>query len=60
MTESFADALDYFPSLDFDDIGPMKHVKLVGVQRVTDVSEDDVLGMIIGGKNPAPRAGASA
>ena len=43
-----------------DRLAVMKNGKLVGVQRVSDVTEDDVLGMIIGGKNPAPRSGASA
>ncbi len=43
-----------------DRLAVMKNGKLVGVQRVADVTEDDVLGMIIGGKNPASRSGASA
>jgi len=38
----------------------MKNGRLVGSQRVGDVTEEDVLGMIILGKNPAPKAGASA
>jgi D-xylose transport system ATP-binding protein len=34
----------------------MKNGKLVGTTRVSDVTEDEVLGMIILGKSPAPRA----
>jgi dihydroorotate dehydrogenase (fumarate) len=30
---SFYEALDYFPELDFDDIGPLKHVKLAGAAK---------------------------
>ncbi|HWM86777.1 MAG TPA: hypothetical protein VNO33_13085, partial [Kofleriaceae bacterium] len=41
-----------------DRLAVMKNGKLVGTQRVSDVTEDDVLGMIILGKNPAPRASA--
>ena len=43
-----------------DRLAVMKNGKLVGTQRVTDVTEEDVLGMIIAGKNPAPGTGASA
>ncbi|HKE17187.1 MAG TPA: ATP-binding cassette domain-containing protein [Kofleriaceae bacterium] len=43
-----------------DRLAVMKNGKLVGIQRVTDVTEEDVLGMIIAGKNPAPRTGAGA
>jgi D-xylose transport system ATP-binding protein len=39
-----------------DRIVVMKNGKLVGVHRVTEVTEDDVLGMIILGKNPAPKS----
>ena len=34
----------------------MKNGKLVGTTRVSDVTEDDVLGMIISGKRPGTRA----
>jgi D-xylose transport system ATP-binding protein len=34
----------------------MKNGKLVGTTRVADVTEDDVLGMIISGKRPGARA----
>jgi len=34
----------------------MKNGKLVGTTRVSDVTEDDVLGMIISGKRPGVRA----
>jgi D-xylose transport system ATP-binding protein len=34
----------------------MKNGKLVGTTRVSDVTEDDVLGMIISGKRPGARA----
>jgi D-xylose transport system ATP-binding protein len=34
----------------------LKNGKLVGTTRVADVTEDDVLGMIISGKRPGPRA----
>jgi D-xylose transport system ATP-binding protein len=43
-----------------DRLAVMKNGKLVGVHRVADVTEEDVLGMIIAGKNPAARTGASA
>jgi len=43
-----------------DRFAVIKNGKPVGIQRVADVTEDDVLGMIIAGKNPAPRSGASA
>ena len=38
----------------------MKNGKLVGTVRVSDVTEEDVLGMIILGKSPAPRAETGA
>ena len=41
-----------------DRLTVMKNGKLVGTQRISDVTEDDVLGMIIGGKNPASKASA--
>lgn len=34
----------------------MKNGKLVGIHKVNEVTEDDVLGMIILGKKPAPRS----
>ncbi len=43
-----------------DRVTVMKNGVLVGTEKVTDVSEDDVLGMIILGKSPARKAGASA
>jgi D-xylose transport system ATP-binding protein len=43
-----------------DRLAVMKNGKLVGIQSVTDVTEEEVLGMIIAGKNPAPRPQASA
>jgi D-xylose transport system ATP-binding protein len=39
-----------------DRIVVLKNGRLVGTQKVSDVTEEDVLGMIIAGKNPAPRA----
>lgn len=41
-----------------DRITVMKNGQLVGTERVEDVTEDDILGMIILGKKPAPRATA--
>jgi D-xylose transport system ATP-binding protein len=41
-----------------DRLTVMKNGKLVGTERVTDVTEDDVLGMIILGKNPVAKATA--
>jgi D-xylose transport system ATP-binding protein len=38
----------------------MKNGKLVGTARVSDVTEEDVLGMIILGKSPAARGEATA
>ena len=38
----------------------MKNGKLVGTVRVSDVTEEDVLGMIILGKSPSARAEAGA
>ncbi|MFD1913727.1 ATP-binding cassette domain-containing protein [Halodurantibacterium flavum] len=39
-----------------DRVTVMKNGKLVGTERVEDVTEDDILGMIILGKNPAKAA----
>ena len=36
-----------------DRVSVMKNGKLVGTVRVEDVTEDDILGMIILGKQPA-------
>ena len=41
-----------------DRVAVMKNGKLVGTYRTADVSEDEVLGMIIGGKTPANKAQA--
>jgi len=38
----------------------LKNGKLVGTAKVSEVTEEDVLGMIILGKRPAPRAEAGA
>jgi D-xylose transport system ATP-binding protein len=38
----------------------LKNGKLVGTTRVSDVTEEEVLGMIILGKSPAPRAEPAA
>jgi D-xylose transport system ATP-binding protein len=38
----------------------LKNGKLVGTTKVADVTEDDVLGMIILGKRPAPHAAAAS
>ncbi|HEY9213942.1 MAG TPA: sugar ABC transporter ATP-binding protein, partial [Ancylobacter sp.] len=35
-----------------DRVSVMKNGKLVGTARTTDVTQDEVLGMIIMGKNP--------
>jgi D-xylose transport system ATP-binding protein len=43
-----------------DRIVVMKNGKLVGTARVSDVTEEDVLGMIILGKSPAARADTTA
>jgi D-xylose transport system ATP-binding protein len=43
-----------------DRIVVLKNGKLVGTTRVSDVTEDDVLGMIIAGKSPAARAETGA
>ena len=43
-----------------DRVVVLKNGKLVGTARVSDVTEDDVLGMIILGKNPAPRQASAA
>jgi D-xylose transport system ATP-binding protein len=39
-----------------DRIVVLKNGHLVGTQKVSDVTEEDVLGMIILGKNPPPRS----
>ncbi|MFC7705889.1 ATP-binding cassette domain-containing protein [Plastorhodobacter daqingensis] len=39
-----------------DRVTVMKNGKLVGTERVEDVTEDDILGMIILGKNPSKAA----
>jgi D-xylose transport system ATP-binding protein len=39
-----------------DRVTVMKNGKLVGTQQVANVTQDDVLGMIILGKNPTPQA----
>ena len=36
-----------------DRVSVMKNGQLVGTVKVTDVTEDDILGMIILGKKPA-------
>ncbi len=38
-----------------DRVSVMKNGRLVGTVRVAEVSEDDILGMIILGKRPATR-----
>ena len=39
-----------------DRLAVMKNGRLVGVYRTQDVTEDEVLGMIIGGKKPEGKA----
>jgi D-xylose transport system ATP-binding protein len=39
-----------------DRVSVMKNGKLVGTERVEDVTEDDILSMIILGKNPRREA----
>ena len=39
-----------------DRVSVMKNGQLVGTERVEDVTEDDILGMIILGKKPAKAA----
>ena len=39
-----------------DRVSVMKNGQLVGTERVEDVTEDDILSMIIMGKKPEPAA----
>ena len=39
-----------------DRLAVMKNGKLVGTYRTSDVTEDEVLGMIIGGRKPDGKA----
>jgi D-xylose transport system ATP-binding protein len=41
-----------------DRVTVLKNGRVVGTQKVAEVTQDDVLGMIILGKNPAPKVAA--